>query len=83
MIKELYLDHCHKSHANHHWYTIYPKEHYTNPEGMRSLILVNKWLATDSWLQVNLSSSDITMIQLQTVRGKLLVVNMHHEGSEQ
>src|SRR5882724_8942126 len=83
MIQEPYLDHFHNSHANHHWYAIYPKEHYTNPADMRSLILVNKWLATDSWLQVDFSSSDMTAIQLKTARGKLLVVNMYNEVVEQ
>ena len=83
VIQELYLDQCHNSRANHNWYTIYPKEHYTNPASTRLLILINKQLATDTWLQVDPRSSDITAVQLHTVRGKLLIINMYNEGRQQ
>src|SRR5882724_6500965 len=82
-IQEPYLDQCHNSHVNHNWYTIYPKEHYTNPASTRSLILINKRLAMDTWSQVNLGSSDITAVQLHMVRGKLLIINMYNEGRQQ
>jgi len=28
-IQEPYLDHHHNSRATHHWYTVYPNQHYT------------------------------------------------------
>ena len=31
-IQEPYLDHNHNTHASPHWYTVYPKEHYVQPE---------------------------------------------------
>src|SRR5882724_2719837 len=37
----------------------------------------------DTWSQVDLRSSDITAIQLHTVRGKLLIINMYNEGHQQ
>ena len=36
------------------------------------LMLVNKWLATDIWLQVGPGSSDITGVKLWTERGNML-----------
>ena len=30
-IQELYLDSNHNSCATHHWYMVYPKEHYVMP----------------------------------------------------
>jgi len=37
----------------------------------------------DTWSQVDLRSSDITAIQLHTVRGKLLIINMYNKGHQQ
>ena len=41
-IQEPYLDRNHNSQANHNWFTVYPKEHYTNPSKTRSIMLVNR-----------------------------------------
>ena len=48
-IQEPYLNSNHNSCATHHWYTVYPKEHYVMPSQTRMIILVNKQLATDTW----------------------------------
>src|SRR5882724_662344 len=37
----------------------------------------------DTWSQADLRSSDITAVQLHTVRGKLLIINMYNEGHQQ
>jgi len=57
--------------------------HYTNLACTHSLILVNKRIATDTWSQIDLSSSDITVIQLQMERGRVLIINMYNEGTQQ
>src|SRR5882724_11694680 len=87
-LQKLYLDSNHNSHATHHWYTIYPKEHYVMPSQMRSILLVNRWIATDAWHQVDISSSDITAIVIYTGKGKVLLFNIYndsgqHQGLEQ
>src|SRR5882672_7572494 len=64
-VQEPYLDHLHNSCASGHWYTIYPKEHYTHPTRTRSLLLINKCIASNTWSQVGFGSSDITAIWLQ------------------
>jgi len=61
-----------------HWYTIYPKEHYIAPEKMRSIIFVNKRIATDLWTQVDFASSDVSVVQVQTAVGKLLIINTYN-----
>ena len=61
-IQESYLDSNHNSCATHHWYTVYPKEHYVTPTQTRSIILVNRWLALESWSQVDIGSSDVTAL---------------------
>src|SRR5882724_7904744 len=62
---------------------LYPKVHYTDPARTRSLMLVNKRIVTDTWSQIDLGSSDITVVQLQTEIGKVLIINMFNEGSQQ
>jgi len=78
-LQELYLDHNHNMHVNPYWYMVYPKEHYTTPEKMRSIIFINKRIATHSWLQVNFSSSDITAAQAQTAAGRVLIINIYND----
>ena len=64
-LQEPYLYHNHNSQANPHWYVIYPKEHYLWPGKTRSIILVNRQMATEAWLQVDFGSSNIMAIQVQ------------------
>ena len=80
-IQEPYLDHFHNTHANQHWYTVYPREHFLELGKMRSTILMNKSMAADVWTQIELSSSDITAVQIQTRRGSVLVVYMYNDNA--
>ena len=77
-IQELYLNHNHNTCTNLHWYTVYPKEHYTVPYKTRSIMLVNMHMATDSWAQVNFSMSGMTVIQIQMVAGNVLIINTYN-----
>src|SRR5882672_9211256 len=63
-IQEPYLDLYYNTHANHHWYTVYPREHYVEPRKTRSVILMNRRLSVDTWMQVEFGSSDITAVQI-------------------
>src|SRR5882724_3274422 len=64
VVQEPYLDHLHNTHANQHWYTLYPRVHYMAPPKNRSVLLINKRILADSWVQVELGSSDITAVQI-------------------
>jgi len=78
-IQEPYLDCNHNTCANPHWYTLYPKEHYVEPEKTTSIIFINKWITTDSWIQVDFSSSDVTAVQVQTAVGVVLIINTYNQ----
>ena len=78
-IQELYLDRNHNSQANHHWFMVYPKEHYTNPSRTRSIMLVNRRLASDTWSQVDICSSDMTAIAVNTGIGRVLIINTYND----
>ena len=64
MLWDVTLDHLHNTCANQHWYTLYPREHYTAPQKTRLVLLINKRILADSWVQVELGSSDITAVQI-------------------
>src|SRR5882672_882051 len=68
-IQEPFLDHFHNTHASQHWYMVYPREHFVNPGKTRLVILMNKALAADAWTQVELGSSDVMAVRVQTGRG--------------
>src|SRR5882724_4069470 len=63
-IQEPFMDHNHNSWTTPYWFMIYPKEHYTNLKKTQSLILVNKWVTTGAWTQVDCGLSNITAIQI-------------------
>src|SRR5882724_13713797 len=74
-----YLDHNHNTRAKPHWYTVYPKEYYTVPDKTRSIMLVNKHMATDSWAQVNFSTSGMTVIQIHMAAGNVIIINTYND----
>jgi len=78
-IQELYLDHNHNSCAAHNWFTIYLKEHYTTPNQTRSIMLSNKRILTNNWSQIDLASSNVTAIQMQTPLGPIIIINMYND----
>jgi len=79
-IQEPYLDFNHNTRANHHWYTIYPREHFVEPKKTRSVMLIGRHMPTDSWSQVDFSSSDIMAVQVQMHRGPTLIINMYNDN---
>ena len=81
VIQEPYLNHHHNSHTSLHWYKVYPKEHYINWEKMRTIILVATKISTDSWTQIDFHSSNIRAIQIQTVEGKVLIINIYSDNA--
>ena len=78
-IQEPYLDVNHNSCASHNWYTFYPKEHYTKPNKIRSLLLINKSMPTNKWSQIDFASSNVMATQIQTPIGPLLLINMYND----
>ena len=55
--------------ANHYWTVIYPSVHHNTPAKTRSVVLVNKLVSKNSWRQVPLECSDVTVVEL-TVGGR-------------
>jgi len=62
---------------------VYPKEHYITLLQMRSIILLNRWLASDAWSQVDVGSSDMTALVINMGKGKVLLTNTYNEIRQQ
>src|SRR5882724_11046672 len=77
-IQEPYLNHNHNSCASHNWFTLYPKEHYAKSNKTRSLMLINKIIMTNKWTQIDLASSNVMTIQIQTPSGSVILINMYN-----
>ncbi|KDR65913.1 hypothetical protein GALMADRAFT_81370, partial [Galerina marginata CBS 339.88] len=79
LIQEPYIDHLGRSRANQHWIVVYPPPHNEEPSRTRSIILVNRRIATNSWTQIEVDSFDITGIQLHGEFGTLRIYNVYND----
>ena len=60
-IQESHIDFLNLIRANHYWTVIYPMAHHNMPAKTRSVILINKLISKNSWRQVPLHSSNVTI----------------------
>ncbi|KAG2059250.1 hypothetical protein BDR06DRAFT_874921 [Suillus hirtellus] len=64
-IQEPYINFLHNTHANHHWYIIYPTQRFSHPQQWtRAIMLINTKLNTNTWKQIPFPSLDVIAIQL-------------------
>jgi hypothetical protein len=78
-LQELHINFLNKTIAAHDWIAIYPTIHGSNPECMRSTILICSHILTDSWMQINLPSGDITALQLKGDWGWISIFNIYND----
>ena len=77
-IQEPYIDFLGNARASPHWFSIYPKTHYINKEKRtRSMILISKKIATDTWTALDIRSPDITVVKIKTHNGVVLIFNLY------
>lgn len=77
-IQEPYIDFLGNACTNAHWYSIYPQSHYKEgQQRTRSMILVNKRIATESWSAIEVGSPDITAIKMETQTGEVIIYNIY------
>jgi hypothetical protein len=77
-IQEPYIDFAGNARAEHQWYPIYPKTHYIEEAGRtRSMILVNKKIASAAWSTIDINSPDVTGIQIKTRTSNVIIFNLY------
>jgi len=79
--QEQHFDFQQQSRALRNWYTIYPtRGERDGEERQRSMMLVNRKIATDTWEQLDIPSKDITAIELKTSSGKKVrIFNIYND----
>jgi hypothetical protein len=77
-IQEPYIDFTGNARAKHQWYPIYPRTHYIEEAGhTRSMILVNKKIASTAWTVIDVDSPDVTGILIKTQAINVLIFNLY------
>jgi exonuclease III len=77
-IQEPYIDFKGKARARWHWYPIYPKSHYTDDAGYtRSMLLINRKIASDTWTAIDIDSPDVTGVQIKTANSIVIIFNLY------
>ncbi|KAH9917228.1 uncharacterized protein B0H18DRAFT_834610, partial [Fomitopsis serialis] len=59
------------------WRVIYPSCHHDTTRRTRSVILVNRKVATDAWTSIPTDNPDVTAITLDTSKGKVHIFNVY------
>ena len=65
--------------ASRDWTTIYPTLHRKTDKTTRAVTLIRADLSSDSWMQLDFPSVDVTAIQLKGDWGKLTIVNVYND----
>ena len=77
-IQEPYLDFLGNTRATPHWYPVYPRTHYNDKEKQtRSMILVNKRIATSGWVSIDIDMPDVTAISIKTKASAVVIFNLY------
>jgi hypothetical protein len=61
------------------WTTIYPPSHAEKPQDTRSILLIRANILTDNWKQIEINSSDITAIKIESTWGSLAIYNVYND----
>ena len=79
LIQEPWLDSYGNARGNHHWCIVYPSNRYANRHNiLRSIILINANISTDTYTQLKIHHSDITAICLKGVFGHCTIFNIYN-----
>ncbi|KIL62646.1 hypothetical protein M378DRAFT_80942, partial [Amanita muscaria Koide BX008] len=78
-IQEPYIDPMYRTRANPYWIVAYPTTHWTEPKKTRTVILVNKKLATDKWEELEVNTGDVTAVRLRTNAYNIDIYNIYND----
>lgn len=81
-LQEPHIDHNKLTRALPAWHVIYPRRHHDYAEKTRSIILVNRRLATNTWTDIEIQSPDITGLTLTLEHGIFHFFNMYLDGDD-
>ncbi|THU94331.1 hypothetical protein K435DRAFT_561453, partial [Dendrothele bispora CBS 962.96] len=80
-IQEPYINSIGNIYQGNRWTTIYPTDKFSREaEPTRSVILVNKRLNTDAWMQIDVhSTKDITAVRVKGTQGEIDIYCIYND----
>ena len=83
LIQEPWLDSYSNTRGNHHWPLPYPSNHYNdNCNTIRSIMLINTNISTDTYTQLKIQHSDITTICLKGDFSSCSIFNIYNNCND-
>ena len=80
LIQEPQIDSFSNTRGNHHWCIVYPSNHYLDGQPtIRSIILANNNISTDSYSALNIPDSNISAICLKGDFGHCSIFNIYND----
>jgi ribonuclease HI/exonuclease III len=81
LIQEPHIDFKGLTRANSHYSVIYPPKHHDqhSTKPTRSITLVNRRLASQTWTPIPIQSPDITAVQIISPHGTLRIINLYND----
>lgn len=77
-LQEPYFDFNKKLRAMQIWWLVYPKPHDEhNPTRTRAVMLVSRSITTDSWVRLDIGSTDVVGIRLETEGRTVCIFNIY------
>ena len=64
--------------ATRDWTAIYPSPHGATPNRLRAIMLICLNISTDTWMQLEFPSSDVTIVQIKGSWGKITIFNIYN-----
>ena len=65
--------------ATRDWTPVYPSVHDSTPNRSRAISLMRSNISTDTWTQLDFPSSDVTVIQIKGIWGKITIFNIYND----
>ena len=79
VLQEPALNFLGKTIAARDWIPIYPSTHEKEPGKTRSILLINAYIPTKNWEQVEFPSGDVTVAQITGTWGRMTIFNIYND----
>ncbi|KAG2038459.1 hypothetical protein BDR03DRAFT_813584, partial [Suillus americanus] len=76
-LQEPFIDTLGNTKATPDWNIIYPTHRFMQGTRSRAITLIHKRMDTNNWRQIPYPSSDVVVIQIQGIFGKLTLFNIY------
>jgi len=77
-LQEPHIDFLGRTRANPHWTVIYPKQHLEKLNNTRSIILINRNINSNNWMEIPFTTPDVTGVRLHGEFRTICIINIYN-----